>query len=115
MKLRNTLRMHRRRWHFNQQELAFLLGYVDQSMIARLERDERTITIPSAHTCELVFGVEPRELFPDLYENIEANAATRMNAMHDRLLQSVPTQKSLAKLKLLEEALRRIASTNREA
>ena len=114
MKLRNFLRMHRRRWHFSQQELAFLLGYLDQSMIARLEQDERTVTIASAHTCELVFGVKPRELFPDLYEEIENDISTRMCAMRDRLHQSAPTEKTLTKLKLVEEALRKIASANQE-
>ena len=102
--------MHRRRWHLTQEELAFLFGYMDQSIIGRLERGERAITPEVAHTCELVFGVKPNELFPSLFESIEAEVVKRMGELRERLLQSRPTQQTLAKLELLHDALGRLSA-----
>ena len=106
-RLPNYLRTQRRRWHLTQEELAFLFGYFDQSIIAKLEHDERTITLAVAHMCELLFGIEPREIFPFLFDNIEARAMERMHELRDKLLQGQPTHKRLAKLTLLQEALNR--------
>jgi DNA-binding XRE family transcriptional regulator len=109
MGLRNFLRLHRRSWHLTQEELAFLFGYHDQSIVARLEQEERAITLAVAHACEVLFGLKPSEIFPTLFHNIEEDVVARMHELRDRLLASTPTQKTLAKLKLLEEGLRRIA------
>jgi transcriptional regulator with XRE-family HTH domain len=106
-RLRNYLRVHRRRWHLTQEELAFLFGYLDQSIIARLERDERAISLAVVYACELVFGVKPKEIFPALFAIMEDDIVERMHQLRDRLLQSEPTQRTLAKLELLHEALNR--------
>jgi transcriptional regulator with XRE-family HTH domain len=107
-KLRNYLRVYRRRWYLTQEELAFLLGYEGQPIIARLEREERAITLAVAAACQTIFGVEPRELFPTLLELREQSVVDRMHELHDRLVQSEPTRKTLAKLELLQEALARL-------
>jgi DNA-binding XRE family transcriptional regulator len=108
-KLRNYLRVYRRRWHLTQEELAFLIGYEAESIISRLEREERTITIAVAYACQTIFGLEPNELFPAIYKDVEERVAHRMHELRDKLLQSAPTQKTLAKLELLQEALGRIS------
>lgn len=111
MKLRNYLRTYRRRWRLTQDELAFLLGYSDQSIIARFERQERTITLPVAYACELLFGVKPTEMFPACFGDLEQALIERTHALRDRLLRSTPTQRTLAKLELLQEAIRRLTAT----
>lgn len=108
-RLPNYLRTQRRRWHLTQEELAFLFGYFDQSIIARLEHDERTITLAVAYMCQLLFGIEPKEVFPLLFDNIEASAIERMHELRGKLLQGQPTQKKQAKLALLQDALDRLA------
>ena len=114
-RLRSYLRVHRRRWHLTQEELAFLLGYADQSIIARLEQDERAVTLGVAYTCELLFGVEPREVFPMLFEKIKTSAVERIYDLHGQLLQSSSAPKTLAKLELLQQAIRRLeAARQRE-
>ena len=87
-----------------------LFGYLDQSIIARLECDERPITLAVATVCELIFGCEPKEIFPALYEQIEASVIHRMHELYERLEKHSPSQKTAAKLQLLREALARIAN-----
>jgi transcriptional regulator with XRE-family HTH domain len=108
-RLGNYLRMHRRARHLTQGELAFLFGYVDQSIIARLERDKRTITLVVARACQVILGVEPQAVFPSLFDSIETGIADRVRELRDRLLRDRPTQKTLAKLAMLQEVLKSIA------
>jgi transcriptional regulator with XRE-family HTH domain len=109
-KLRNYLRTYRRRWHLTQEELAFLIGYEAESIISRFEREERTITLAVASACQTIFGVEPKELFPALVESVDEAVVQRMHELRERLVQSKVSQKTLAKLELLQEALGRIAA-----
>jgi transcriptional regulator with XRE-family HTH domain len=106
--LRNYLRVYRRRWHLTQEELAFLFGYEAESIISRFEHEERMITLAVATACQTIFGVEPRELFPALFASVEQGVVERMCELRDRLTGSELTQKTLVKLELLQEALRRI-------
>jgi transcriptional regulator with XRE-family HTH domain len=107
-RLGNYLRLYRRRWQLTQAELAFLFGYADQSIIAKLEHEERTITVAVAYASGLLFGLEPREIFPALFESIEGGLLDRAHHLHDRLLQAEPTQQTLAKLELLHDGLTRL-------
>jgi DNA-binding XRE family transcriptional regulator len=109
-RLRNYLRVQRRKWHLTQEELAFLLGYLNQAMVARLEGEERGVTLTLAHASEVIFGVKPRDMFPALLEDVEARVLERMHELRDRLKQSAPSQKVIAKLELLEEAIARITA-----
>jgi transcriptional regulator with XRE-family HTH domain len=113
-KLRNYLRVHRRRWHLTQEELAFLFGYETESIISRFEHDERVITLAVATACQTIFGVEPRELFPALFASVEQGVVERMYELRDRLAQSELTQRTLAKLELLQEALERFKATSQQ-
>ena len=113
-KLRNYLRVYRRRWYLTQEELAFLLDYEAESFISRLERDERAVTLAVASTCQALFGVELRELFPALMEGLQDSLIARMQELSDRLMQSEPTRKTLAKLDLLQEALARLTESSEQ-
>jgi transcriptional regulator with XRE-family HTH domain len=114
-RLGNYLRVHRRRSHLTQEELAFLFGYLDQSIIGRLERDERVITLAVARACELIFGVESKEIFSALFENVDKGVVDRMQKLRERLSHGPPVSKTSAKLELLHNALSRvIALANRE-
>jgi transcriptional regulator with XRE-family HTH domain len=110
-KLRNYLRVYRRQRYLTQEELAFLLGYENESFISRLERDERVITMAVASGCQALFGVELWELFPALMEGLQENLAVRMQELSGRLQQSEPTQKTVSKLELLQEAIARLAES----
>ena len=106
--LRNYLRVYRRRWHLTQEELAFLFGYDAKSIISRFESEERTITLAVATACHTIFGVEPKELFPALFDSVEQRSCSECTNCASVSLQSELTQRTLAKLELLQEALSRI-------
>jgi transcriptional regulator with XRE-family HTH domain len=110
-KLRNYLRVYRRRWYLTQEELAFLLDYEAESFISRLERDERAVTLAVASACQALFGVELRELFPALIDGLQESLIARMQELSDRLQQSEPTQKTVSKLELLQEAIARLTAS----
>ena len=79
-----------------------------KSIISRFESEERAITLAVAIACQTIFGVEPREVFPALFANVEQSVVQRMYELRDQLAQSELTQRTLAKLELLQEALKRI-------
>lgn len=116
-RLPSYLRFYRRRWQLTQEELAFLIGYGTESMISRFEHGERTITLGAAAAFQTVFGVEARELFPGVFESVEERVLQRMRELHDQLLQATPAQRTMAKLKLLQDGLARlsIAQDQRQA
>ncbi len=114
-RLTNYLRTQRRLWRFTQEELAFLFGYLDQSMVGRLERDEREITLAVAHTCHLLFEISPRDIFPAFFAGVEENLYRRLCELRDRLHQDLPTPPVSTKLELIHEAIHRLAVQKQEA
>lgn len=107
-RLRNYLRVQRRTWHLTQEEMAFLLGYLNQSIIGRLEREERAVTLAVAHACEVVFGIGLRDLYPALLESVEQRTLGRLLELRERIAKATSSEKTLAKLKLLQQAIRRL-------
>ena len=114
-RLGNYLRTHRRRWQLTQEELAFIFGYSDPAMVGRLERDERVITLAVAHTTHLMFGVEPRDLFPAFFAGVEDNVFRRMHELRDQFAQDQRTPPIQTKLVLLHEAIHRIAKLSQQS
>ncbi len=90
------------------------MGYLNQGMVARLEGDERAVTLSVAHACEVIFGMKPRELFPATLEGVEARLLVRMHELRERIKRSAPSQKTTAKLELLEAAIARLAAVSEQ-
>lgn len=86
------------------------MGYLNQGTIARLERNERSVTLTVAYGCEVIFGVSSEDLFPAALASVEARVLARMHDLCDRIGQSAPSQKATAKRKLLEEAIARVTA-----
>lgn len=103
----NYLRVRRRQWQLSQKELAYLLGYKADSIVPRYEKQERRLTLSIAFSCQLIFGTEPKELFPELYEQVEDGVVRRMYELHNRLEKAKPSKKRDTKLLLLKQALSR--------
>lgn len=106
-KVGNYLRVRRRQWALTQKELAFLLGYQNETIVSRLERQERKITLTVGFACQLVFGSEPREIFPSLFEQVEDAVVRRMLELYEGLKQRAPSRRTSAKIELLHDALAR--------
>ncbi len=105
--LDNYLRLHRRQWGFTQAELAFLFGYQTDAVVSRFERQERRITLTIAFASQLIFGAEPKDIFPALFEQVEDGVVRRMHELYVQLAAAKPTQRTAAKLRLLQDALAR--------
>lgn len=106
-KLTSYLHVRRRQWRLSQKELAFLLGYRTDSIVSRYEYHERRITLAIGFACSLIFGVEAKDMFPKLFEEVEDGVVRRLYELYNRLKASKPSKKTEAKLRLLEEALSR--------
>jgi transcriptional regulator with XRE-family HTH domain len=106
-RLDNYLRTRRRQFHLTQAELAFLFGYTDESIVSRLERQERTITLAVAYTCEVIFGYDVKDIFPALFAELDECVASRIYELQERLRQERTTALTAAKLRMLDEALAR--------
>jgi transcriptional regulator with XRE-family HTH domain len=108
-RLGNYLRARRRQWELTQKELAFLLGYDSAAIISRFERSGRRIPLALAFACYLIFDEDPKELFAHLFERVEEGGARRLSELYERLKRSKPSQRTAAKMRLLRDALARVA------
>ena len=103
----NYLRLHRRQRGLTQEELAYLLGYQSGAKISRLEQIEPAQVLSLGFAFELLFGVDAREIYPALYEAVRETVVQRIRELEARLQTARPTQKTVIKRRLLEEALAR--------
>lgn len=105
---RNYLRLHRRKRGLTQGELAFLLGYQSSSKISRLEQAEQAKVLTLGFTFQLLFGVDPREIYPALYDSVRETVIERIRELEAKLRTPASTQKAIIKRQLLNEALARV-------
>jgi transcriptional regulator with XRE-family HTH domain len=110
-KLGNYLRVRRRQWQLSQKELAYLFGYKSDSIVSRYEHQERQLTLRIAFSCQLIFGADLQELFPNLYEQVEDGVVRRMFELYNQLEKAKPSKKRDTKLLLLKQALSRSTSS----
>ena len=78
-------------------------------MVRRLGRGEREITLAVTHTCHLLFGVSPRDIFPAFFAGGEENVYRRLSELRGRLLSDLPMPPVAAKLELIHETVHRLA------
>lgn len=79
------LRMYRRQAGLSQRELAELIGCPDDAAVCRLERSQRRPALHTAMACEIVFRTSLRELFPDMYEEVEQLVNRRAHSLRRNL------------------------------
>lgn len=84
MRTHTYLPLNRKRYALLVEELAKLLG-VDHAVVSRLEAGERSPHIQIAIALQVIFGIAPRELFPDLYRAIEEQVINRAVEFERRL------------------------------
>jgi DNA-binding XRE family transcriptional regulator len=109
MKNRNLfcrLRTHRRAWALSQRELAELLGGRSPTHIARIEAGKRLPSLEIALACQVLFGVPPETMFPNVYSEIEERMMQNIYRFREGLLQTT-SPSAVRKQKLMEDALQR--------
>lgn len=102
------LRTHRRVWGFTQRELASLLDLKGPSAVSCLERSKRKRgpSYETALACQVLFGIEPRELYPTIHRQVEERVIRACYHMHQGL-ENTTKLAEIRKRECLELALRR--------
>jgi len=108
----NYLKAHRRRWNMNQQEIAFLLGYGNNSTVSRIEQGKQEPSIPDLITLELLFEKAACRLFPDLYTEISSKLLYRLDMFEQHLCEQPATQTNHEKLEVIRCVRRSLINDN---
>jgi transcriptional regulator with XRE-family HTH domain len=102
------LRAHRKRWSLSERELAGLLG-TSASSACRMEKSGRPPSVKFALACQVIFGEEPRKMFPALYERVEEAVMVRAAGVY-KLLDGKSDRRSVRHRELLDEMMKRAAN-----
>jgi transcriptional regulator with XRE-family HTH domain len=84
-RLENYLRSYRKESGLSQQEVAFLLGCEDGTVVSRYEKRRRLPPIETALACEEIFGVPVGELFVGMRQSVGKDIAKRRTELRSRL------------------------------
>ncbi len=107
--LANCLRSHRRRVGLSQEELGRLLGYHDETAVAKHERFKTMPPFLTALGYEVIFGVSVSALFPGITQTIALGVDARLAELERQLRNSVeegvPAALISRKLEWLDERL----------
>ena len=80
-RLPNYLRASRKRLALSQHEAAFLAGLYRGSSVSRYEESDREPTLEKALALEVIFKQPMKELFPDLYREVERDVLARAKTL----------------------------------
>lgn len=105
-KLPSYIRTHRRRWALTQKELAHLLGAGGRKQVSRRETRERQPNLQFVIACQVIFGVPPDGMFPELYSEVEEGVMRQVRELYQSLDGST-SKKAQRKRELLNGVLRR--------
>lgn len=84
-RLENYLRSYRKESGLSQQEVAFLLGCEDGTLVSRYEKRRRLPPIETALACEEIFGTPVAELFAGMRQSVRNDIAKRRLELRSRL------------------------------
>ena len=110
--LASYLRTHRRKSGLSQREVAQVLGFKSGQIVSRYEHLSRIPSLKSALACRVLFDVEPHELFPGLYAEVEKLTIMRIRALGEAFSIEEANQVTSHRQASLEDAIRR-AEMNR--
>lgn len=105
MKHIQMVRVNRKRHALSQRELGALLS-LTQGEISKLEEDRRSTKLETAFALQVVFDVQPRDMFVRRYAKVE-EAVMRRASRLDKALRGRTDAASLKKQHLLAEMVRR--------
>ena len=83
--LRCYLRRHRRAWGLTQQEVASLVGLQSAAHVSRIEHGKRPPSLEAALACQVIFGIPPDAMFPQVYYFVEERTMRHIYKEHQRL------------------------------
>jgi transcriptional regulator with XRE-family HTH domain len=84
-RLENYLRSHRKQSGLTQEEVAFLLGCEDGTLLSRYEKRRWLPPLETALACEAIFGIPVGELFAGKRQEVGRNIEKRRLELKARL------------------------------
>ena len=96
------LRTYRKKHGLTQRETAFLLGLETGQIISRYEGMVRVPSLQTAIAYQLIFGRPLKDLFPDIYQEVEYLTLKRALALREEFHKNPETRKNEYKKKCLE-------------
>ena len=102
----NLVRTLRLRSAMTTDELARLLGQRSGTAISQFEAGDRVPTLRGALALQVVFGLNPHEMFPALFSEVEEAAMRRAHEQYEAL-DGKPGRRAETKRALFEEMARR--------
>lgn len=100
------LRTHRRIWGLTQKELAELTSVRNASHVSKVENGKHTPRLEVVLACQVIFGIPPSDMFPDIYARVEDRVMRSIGQFH-LALEHTTSPEGLRKRELCEAALRR--------
>ncbi len=100
----NFVRTYRQRKALTQSELAFLISR-SQTTVSSMEYDDTAPYLDAALALQVLFRLQPKDMFPDYYEKVE-DAVMGRAAELIRKLEGGTDRRSFAKLEFLESLAR---------
>ncbi len=97
----NYVRTYRLRGGLTAKDLGFLVGQRSATAISQYEAGSRVPTLYVALALEVVFGLKPRELFPEFFEQVEDEVMRRVRTLDAELADKVD-RRSQACRRLIE-------------
>ena len=105
----NYVRTFRQRYCLTEDELAFLVCHRTHTRISRIEIGRAAPSLAVALALQMLFGQEPRQMFPGLYESVEDELMRRAKTFLDDL-EGRHDRRSVARRDLLEGLARQGAN-----
>jgi len=109
----NYVRTHRKRHALSPDDLAHLIRQDAASAISQYENGRRVPTLEVALALQVVFGMAPREMFPDFFAHIEEEVMCRGAKLYERL-DGLSDRRSVARRELLDAMASRAVGQNIE-
>jgi len=106
----NYVRTHRERHALTADELGRLTDHAS-SGITKIESGDRIPSLVVALGMQVIFGLAPREMFPDLYGCVEEAVMRRTAALYEEI-QDRDDRRSAAKRALFDEMPGRSGATD---
>jgi hypothetical protein len=87
------------------------LGWKRAEAISRLEKKQRPPSLKLVIGCFILFGTPAAELFPDIFDRLEADVMKRLWKFYENI-QGDPSKKTKKQIVLLEDAIARANRRN---
>jgi transcriptional regulator with XRE-family HTH domain len=97
----NYVRTHRQRHGLSTEDLARLLGQRAIAAVSQYESGERVPTLEGAVALQVIFGMAPKEMFPDFFAWVE-DTVMRRGAEFYKELQGRTDRRAIAIRELLD-------------